>query len=42
MARLEQQGTDDDTQTGRSYLEYDDDTATASLTGTNVSTPWGL
>ena len=43
MARLEQQSLDEDTQhTGMSAVEHDNDSTTASLTGTNMSSPWGL
>ena len=43
MARLEQQSLDEDTQhTGISAVEHDNDSTTASLTGTNMSSPWGL
>ncbi|CAB9525802.1 expressed unknown protein [Seminavis robusta] len=44
MARLEQQENDDDTtqHTAASGVGHDDDSTTASLTGTNMSAPWGL
>ena len=46
MARLEQQAGEDDTQhtgvSGMSAFDHDNDSTTASLTGTNMSAPWGL